>query len=80
MLHDPSQALPWVALGRVRTERQGRMVGNATNALASSIVLVMPGPSTPTRPMATRGEFVDALKVGAARGAAYDAGRQHRAR
>jgi putative DNA methylase len=46
----------------MRTERQGRMVGNGTNALASSIVLVCrKRPST--APTATRREFVAALKA-----------------
>jgi putative DNA methylase len=46
----------------IRTERQGRMVGNDTNALASSIILVCrKRPSN--APPATRREFVTALKA-----------------
>ena len=44
----------------VRTERQGRMVGNATNALASSVVLVC-RKRIKDAPLATRREFVAAL-------------------
>ena len=46
----------------VRTERQGRMIGNATNALASSIVLVCRARAADA-PMATRREFIEALKA-----------------
>ena len=46
----------------MRTERQGRMVGNNTNALASSIVLVC-RQRPATAPMATRREFVAALRA-----------------
>ena len=46
----------------MRTERQGRMVGNATNALASSIVLVC-RPRPVDAPVTTRREFVDALRA-----------------
>ena len=46
----------------IRTERQGRMVGNNTNALASSIVLVC-RQRPATAPMATRREFVAALRA-----------------
>jgi len=46
----------------MRTERQGRMIGNETNALASSIVLVCrPRPANALT--ATRREFVAALKA-----------------
>ena len=45
----------------MRTERQGRMVGNATNALASSIVLVC-RKRPANAPLATRREFVAALR------------------
>ena len=45
----------------VRTERGARMVGQGTNALASSIVLVC-RPRPANAPVATRREFVDALK------------------
>jgi putative DNA methylase len=46
----------------MRTERQGRMIGNDTNALASSIVLVCrPRPASATT--ATRRELVAALKA-----------------
>ena len=45
----------------VRTERGARMVGQGTNALASSIVLVC-RPRPADAPVATRREFVDALK------------------
>ncbi len=45
----------------MRTERQGRMVGNDTNALASSIILVCRRRAE-TVPTATRREFVNALK------------------
>ena len=45
----------------IRTEKQGRVIGNNTNALASSIVLVCrPRPTDAF--VATRREFVDALK------------------
>ena len=46
----------------MRTERQGRMVGNNTNALASSIVLVC-RQRPAAAPMATRREFVAALRA-----------------
>jgi len=46
----------------VRTERQGRMIGNDTNSLASSIVLVC-RQRVATAPTATRREFVAALKT-----------------
>jgi len=46
----------------MRTERQGRMIGNDTNALASSIVLVC-RPRAADAPAATRREFVAALKA-----------------
>jgi putative DNA methylase len=46
----------------IRTERQGRMIGNNTNALASSIVLVC-RPRPKDAPVATRREFVSRLKV-----------------
>lgn len=46
----------------MRTERQGRMVGNDTNALASSIVLVC-RPRDPNAPTVTRREFVSSLKA-----------------
>ncbi len=46
----------------MRTERQGRMIGNGTNALASSIVLVCRQRAA-RRPTATRREFVTALKA-----------------
>ncbi len=45
----------------IRTERQGRMIGNDTNALASSIVLVC-RKRAEDAPTATRREFVAALK------------------
>ena len=46
----------------LRTELGNRMVGNNTNTLASSIVLVcLPRPAD--APVATRREFVDALKA-----------------
>ncbi len=45
----------------MRTERQGRMVSNNTNALASSIVLVC-RKRPDDAPVATRREFVSALK------------------
>ena len=46
----------------IRTEKQGRVVGNNTNALASSIVLAC-RPRPIDAPVATRREFVDALKA-----------------
>jgi putative DNA methylase len=46
----------------IRTERQGRMSGNDTNALASSIVLVC-RQRLVTATTATRREFVNALKT-----------------
>ena len=45
----------------MRTELSNRMIGMGTNALASSIVL-MCRPRTTEAPVATRREFVDALK------------------
>jgi putative DNA methylase len=45
----------------LRTERQGRMIGNETNALASSIVLVC-RQRPENAPTATRREFLSALK------------------
>jgi putative DNA methylase len=45
----------------MRTERQGRMIGNDTNALASSIVLVC-RTRPADAPTATRREFIAALK------------------
>ena len=46
----------------IRTEKQGRVIGNNTNALASSIVLVC-RQRPATAPMATRREFVAALRA-----------------
>src|SRR5205807_4978872 len=46
----------------MRTERQGRMISNDTNALASSIILVC-RPRATDVPSATRREFVTALKA-----------------
>ncbi len=46
----------------MRTERQGRMIGNDTNALASSIILVCRKRAADA-PTATRREFVAALKA-----------------
>jgi putative DNA methylase len=46
----------------IRTERQGRMIGNDTNALASSIVLVCRQRAA-NAPTATRREFLSALKA-----------------
>jgi len=46
----------------VRTEREGRMRQNASNALASSIVLVC-RPRVGNAPIATRREFLNALKA-----------------
>ena len=45
----------------IRTEKQGRVIGNNTNALASSIILVC-RPHPADAPIATRREFVDAMK------------------
>ncbi|WP_165173325.1 DUF1156 domain-containing protein [Adlercreutzia sp. ZJ242] len=45
----------------LRTEKEGRVVGNGTNALASSIVLVCRKRPVDA-PMATRREFVNTLK------------------
>ena len=45
----------------IRTEKQGRVIGNNTNALSSSIVLVC-RPRPIHANVATRREFVDALK------------------
>jgi putative DNA methylase len=45
----------------IHTERQGRMIGNGTNALASSIILVC-RPRAAHAPLATRREFLIALK------------------
>ncbi|MBN8462736.1 MAG: DUF1156 domain-containing protein [Dechloromonas sp.] len=46
----------------MRTERQGRMIGNDANALASSIVLVC-RPRPANAPTAARREFLTALKT-----------------
>ena len=46
----------------IRTEKQGRVIGNDTNALASSIVLVCRR-RPDSAPLATRREFVTALKA-----------------
>ena len=46
----------------MRTEKQGRVIGNDTNALASSIILVC-RPRAADAPTATRREFVTALKA-----------------
>ena len=46
----------------IRTEKQGRVIGHNTNALASSIVLVC-RQRPADAPMATRREFVAALKA-----------------
>lgn len=46
----------------MRTEKQGRMIGNETNALASSIVLVCRKRESEAR-TATRREFVNELKT-----------------
>jgi putative DNA methylase len=46
----------------MRTERRGRMIGNNTNALASSIVLVC-RPRAADAPTATRREFLNELRV-----------------
>ena len=46
----------------MRTEKQGRVIGNDANALASSIVLVC-RPRAADAPTATRREFVTALKA-----------------
>ncbi|KLR61149.1 hypothetical protein IMCC26207_109667 [Actinobacteria bacterium IMCC26207] len=46
----------------MRTERQGRSTSIGTNALASSIVLVC-RPRSITAPLATRGEFMGALRA-----------------
>ena len=46
----------------MRTELGNRMVSNATNALASSIILVC-RPRPADAPVATRREFIDALKA-----------------
>lgn len=46
----------------MRTEKQGRVIGNDTNALASSIILVC-RPRSSDAPTATRREFVVALKA-----------------
>lgn len=45
----------------MRTEMKNRMVGSGTNALASSVVLVCV-PRSPDAPLATRREFLNALK------------------
>src|SRR5207245_8709326 len=47
----------------MRTEREGRPMGNETNALASSIILVCRKRAADA-PMASRGDFVAALKSG----------------
>ena len=49
----------------IRTELGNRMIGMGTNALASSIVLVC-RPRPVDAPVATRREFVDALRGGVA--------------
>lgn len=46
----------------MRTEKEGRTIGNGTNALASSIVLVC-RPRPANAPTATRREFLTALKM-----------------
>ncbi|MCB1048378.1 MAG: DUF1156 domain-containing protein, partial [Calditrichaeota bacterium] len=46
----------------IRTEKQGRVIGNDRNALASSIVIVCRKRATEA-PTATRREFVNALKA-----------------
>jgi putative DNA methylase len=46
----------------VRTEKQGRVIGNDTNALASSVVLVC-RPRTDTAPTVTRRDFANALRT-----------------
>ena len=46
----------------IRTEKQGRVIGNNTNALASSIVLVC-RPRDEDAPVATRLDFVNELKT-----------------
>jgi putative DNA methylase len=46
----------------IRTEKEGRVIGNDTNALASSIVLVCRRRAS-TAPTATRREFATALKA-----------------
>lgn len=50
-----------VATWPVRTEREGRLVGNKTNALASSVVLAC-RPRPATAPVGTRNEFVAVLR------------------
>ena len=45
----------------IRTEKQGRVIGNSTNALASSIILVC-RPRSGDAPTATRREFLDVLR------------------
>lgn len=45
----------------IRTEKEGRVIGNDTNALSSSIVLVC-RKSDPNAPTATRRDFLNALK------------------
>ena len=56
----------------MRTELGNRMVGKGTNALASSIVLVC-RPRPTYAPIATRREFLDALRTEMPEGAAQDA-------
>ncbi len=46
----------------MHTEKQGRVIGNETNALASSIILVC-RPRPATAPTATRREFLSALRA-----------------
>jgi putative DNA methylase len=46
----------------IRTERQGRMVGNETNALASSIILVCKK-SIENSPIISRRDFIEALNI-----------------
>ena len=60
-----------------RTERSGRVISIGTNALASSIVLVC-RPRPVDAPVATRREFIDALKSELPEPVRTDAARQHR--
>lgn len=46
----------------IRTEKQGRVIGNDTNALVSSVIIVC-RPRAASAPTATRREFVAALKA-----------------
>ena len=76
-------AVIWAGFGisgtwPMRTEGAGRILARGTNALASSIVLVCRVRSSDA-PMATRREFVDALKEELPSAPANHAGRQHRA-